>query len=276
MFAMNNGIYHTDKHWNSVYQYVFGGLVLFFLGFLAKVGKDLGKLMSEHIYERLTYTAEFTSEDESFRWISAWISTNPCFAQAREISIFSSFRCLGPLNRGLDSEPGKYVYLPLDWVALRHRGYWILVLRNKRISTQKNISSKHEILRLQILGGSKSFLLSVLDEAKSAYEAAEVSRTNIYMADSDMEWNKIASRMARSLSSVPMWPADRADGIVQDCSRFLDSEIWYASKGIPWRRGYLLYGPPGTGKTSLVCAIAGDLTASCSPNPPPHACWQAS
>lgn len=29
------------------------------------------------------------------------------------------------------------------------------------------------------------------------------------------------------------------------------------SKGVPYRRGYLLYGPPGTGKTSFVQAVAG-------------------
>ncbi len=31
------------------------------------------------------------------------------------------------------------------------------------------------------------------------------------------------------------------------------------SKGVPYRRGYLLYGPPGTGKTSFVQAISGAL-----------------
>ncbi|OAR00671.1 hypothetical protein LLEC1_07374, partial [Akanthomyces lecanii] len=32
---------------------------------------------------------------------------------------------------------------------------------------------------------------------------------------------------------------------------------WYANRGIPYRRGYLLYGPPGTGKSSLSVALAG-------------------
>lgn len=32
---------------------------------------------------------------------------------------------------------------------------------------------------------------------------------------------------------------------------------WYASRGIPLRRGYLFHGPPGTGKTSFSFALAG-------------------
>ena len=34
---------------------------------------------------------------------------------------------------------------------------------------------------------------------------------------------------------------------------------WYADRGIPFRRGYLLYGVPGSGKCSLIHAIAGEL-----------------
>jgi mitochondrial chaperone BCS1 len=39
----------------------------------------------------------------------------------------------------------------------------------------------------------------------------------------------------------------------------MDSGDWYASKGVPYRRGYLLYGPPGTGKTSFTQAVAAAL-----------------
>jgi chaperone BCS1 len=34
---------------------------------------------------------------------------------------------------------------------------------------------------------------------------------------------------------------------------------WYADRGIPFRRGYLLHGVPGSGKSSLIHAIAGQL-----------------
>lgn len=34
---------------------------------------------------------------------------------------------------------------------------------------------------------------------------------------------------------------------------------WYADRGIPFRRGYLLHGVPGSGKSSLIHSIAGEL-----------------
>ena len=38
---------------------------------------------------------------------------------------------------------------------------------------------------------------------------------------------------------------DQAEALLSDCKEFLISEDWYAHRGIPHRRGYLLYGKPG-------------------------------
>lgn len=47
--------------------------------------------------------------------------------------------------------------------------------------------------------------------------------------------------------------------IMLERPEFLNSREWYAQRGVPYRRGYLLHGPPGCGKTSYIMALAGKL-----------------
>lgn len=64
------------------------------------------------------------------------------------------------------------------------------------------------------------------------------------------EWQVAGSRPKRPLSSVVLDKGIK-ERLLTDIKEFLESEKWYAERGIPWRRGYLLYGSPGAGKTSI-------------------------
>ena len=71
-------------------------------------------------------------------------------------------------------------------------------------------------------------------------------------------WMECQQKRPRDMKSVIL-DDTRAEDVVNDIKRFLESGDWYVNKGVPYRRGYLLYGPPGTGKTSFVQAVASSL-----------------
>jgi chaperone BCS1 len=63
-------------------------------------------------------------------------------------------------------------------------------------------------------------------------------------------WNTSIVRPKRGMESVVLDEGIKSM-LLDDANEFLRSEQWYADRGIPWRRGYLLHGCPGSGKTSL-------------------------
>src|SRR5512141_968631 len=88
----------------------------------------------------------------------------------------------------------------------------------------------------------------------------ELNRIAVYVPSPyNNEWMRARLGNNRKLDSVVL-KAGQREAIVDDLRQFFAARERYEALGIPWRRGYLLYGPPGTGKTSLVTALASELS----------------
>lgn len=137
-------------------------------------------------------------------------------------------------------------------------------------------------IRLHILGrDGEATLRAILELGRRLGRGAARRFTQVYIPSSAMgsargssgsggmgagsgggwirpEWVDAGRKPARPISSVILRGTEAQD-LLDDARAFLSLERWYAERGIPYRRGYLLHGVPGSGKTSLVCAIAGEL-----------------
>jgi chaperone BCS1 len=117
-----------------------------------------------------------------------------------------------------------------------------------------------EKVSLSTLGRDKGPLERLVAAAMEHRIARELNRIAIYVPSPySNEWMRARLGNNRKLDSVVL-KAGQKEAIVADLKRFFASFARYEDLGIPWRRGYLLYGPPGTGKTSLVTALASELS----------------
>jgi chaperone BCS1 len=136
--------------------------------------------------------------------------------------------------------------------TIYYRGHWLRVKRGRKQETGC------EMLSISVVARSNTILKQLVLQAKKEYEAEAVHRIQIYFADSHGSWRWTDSRHKRPMASIVLNPGVK-EMLLDDTNDFLKSEKWYADRGIPFRRGYLLHGVPGSGKSSLIHALAGQL-----------------
>jgi chaperone BCS1 len=124
-------------------------------------------------------------------------------------------------------------------------------------------ASEREEISISCLGRNPAIIKRLLHEARDAFLKKDEAKTAIYRGttkagSSEPQWQRCMSRVSRPFSTVILNDKVKQD-LIDDVTDYLNptTRRWYANRGIPYRRGYLLYGPPGTGKSSLSLALAG-------------------
>lgn len=144
-----------------------------------------------------------------------------------------------------------------------HKGRYFRFSRKLKTQQSPWSDGNDEEMELGCVGLSTQAVKELLLEVKLWAVRAQMSKTSIRHATSKsfrggVRWGISNSRPSRPMSTVIL-DEDQKEVIIRDMNEFLhpSSPRWYATRGIPYRRGYLFHGPPGTGKTSLSFALAG-------------------
>ncbi|KAF8196446.1 mycorrhiza-induced mitochondrial AAA ATPase BSC1 [Pholiota molesta] len=225
-------------------------------------------------------TAHFSEEDFPYDWLMLWLSRRPEWQRSREFE--TTTRTAGPGGAasahysaedadwdqwevaeasGAAHDPDaegrpktRVVFQPTydTTHTIFYRGHWLRVRRGRKQETGS------EMLSISVVARNNAILKQLVLQAKKEYEAEAVHRIQIYFADAHGSWRWTDSRHKRPMQSIVLNPGVK-EMLLDDARDFLKSEKWYADRGIPFRRGYLLHGVPGSGKSSLIHALAGQL-----------------
>ncbi|KAK7402743.1 hypothetical protein QQX98_011500 [Neonectria punicea] len=159
-------------------------------------------------------------------------------------------------------------YVPaMGTTGFWHNGTYFRVNRKKEsfMNTSGWSAMKDlEEIKISCFGRSIDPIKLLLADAKTMYYLDTRQKTTIYRPrakesrrDGNM-WQQVARRPVRPMRTVVLDSKEKHD-VLRDVNEYLHPRTprWYASRGIPLRRGYLFHGPPGTGKTSFSFALAG-------------------
>ncbi|KAG9103524.1 hypothetical protein FRC07_009972, partial [Ceratobasidium sp. 392] len=209
-------------------------------------------------------TIHLDNDDTAYDWMMVWLSLQPAWRKAREVQISSKDFGLNrnativvPGETDATGETRSVAYLPTynSTHSMIYNKHWMRVTRTRQDLGE---GCTRESLQISLLARNRDVINQLLREAKEAYTREDQNRVAIYTCDQYNCWHRSASRSKRPMSSIVLDPEIK-DMIMEDAKDFMSSESWYADRGIPFRRGYLLYGAPGSGKTSLIHALAGEL-----------------
>ncbi|ETN58949.1 mitochondrial chaperone BCS1 [Anopheles darlingi] len=199
-------------------------------------------------------TLEVPCRDKSYQWLLQWI-TQKGARQTQHLSVETSFE-----QRDTGHVKTRYDFIPsVGTHIMRYGGTWIKVDRAREQHTlDLHMGVPWETVQLTAFGRDKQLYFRILEEARQLALKNTEGKTIMYTAMGS-EWRPFGHpRKRRPLRSVVL-DDGVSERILRDCREFIQNPGWYADRGIPYRRGYLLHGPPGCGKSSFITALAGEI-----------------
>ncbi|KAI1116460.1 BCS1 N terminal-domain-containing protein [Nemania sp. NC0429] len=277
-FSMFAGVVHKYLH-IDLNLYI---PLLLLVGTLTMCWDYVSRLFWARLESYLMSVVDIRTDDEIYNIVMAWVASQRFSKEARRFVANTNLASRSWHVAHLDDDDedefdGRrrhsaekkrkraLAYTPsFGYHYFWYRGRLLLFRRSSnRHQTSYMLASEREEISISCFGRNPWVLKELLLEAREQYLERDQHKTQIYRGvirqlHAEPSWQRCMSRASRPFSTVIL--DDRTKkALIDDVTDYLDpkTQRWYANRGIPYRRGYLLHGPPGTGKSSLSLALAG-------------------
>jgi chaperone BCS1 len=224
-----------------------GGIALGGMGAAVAVLHRVWAVLIRLAWRRICVTVTLDNRSSAFRHFCVWLDQTGVLAHARRVRVTD-------LGRDRETElfapaPGRHWFF--------HEGR--ICLLDREISDKTQVGAHYEKRPMETLTVTVLFgRLATM--RKWVAEGERLTRTQARIGPAihllrDEYWQELGDVPRRAVDTV-LSDDDRIERLLADVRWFYAARDWYATRGVPWRRGYLLFGPPGTGKSSAIRAIA--------------------
>ncbi|CAI7622361.1 unnamed protein product [Penicillium manginii] len=186
--------------------------------------------------------------DEAYDMLVDWIADQPFVHNAH--SLIARVRSTQRTSNLYSTKKKPVTFSPWD-------GSFLFWYKGHLLVLHCQVKEHREDLRISSIGLNAKILKSLIEECREKYLKGTQKKVSVF-EHREGEWKKARLRPVRPISTVIM-DTELKNEILKDVDEFLDQDMqgWYAERGIPYKRGYLLFGPPGTGKSSFSLSLAG-------------------
>ncbi|OAP57967.1 hypothetical protein AYL99_07057 [Fonsecaea erecta] len=255
-----------DKH-PSFFRFFGVLLAFYYFGPLARLKSFWSQFSSV-----IVATINISSEEDLFGYLTSYLSERKTLRTDQVLNAVSSgSQDTGPRRtrrHDPDVEETRRSNEPPKIKYEQGQGIQLFIYKGKLFFCSRKYGEGHtyygnrykrmEIISLSCLGRSTQPIKDLLEHVFYLNKAKERSLTIIRRPyRGGQTWSRVTSKPRRALDTVIL-EAEKKEQVIADVAEYMDEATmnFYASHGIPYRRGYLFHGPPGVGKTSFALALA--------------------
>lgn len=218
------------------------GLALALIGGGFAVLRYLPELLMNSA-RRMFMTTVTTRDHELSRWLSAWILRTDYGDACKWIDA-------EVMHETNELQAIKLPGLGVHTFVHDGRRYWLT-----RQLEEQGAAGLRLVISISTIGTSREAIDQLIDMALELANSYRRGRNAIYVSRTWGGWEMVRLFDLRPKDTIFL-DGTVVEDVLADARWFWNSPDWYAERGLPHRRGYILYGPPGNGKSTLAQVLA--------------------